>query len=97
MRGSGLVAVLYGLAGFLVVVFSVGLLEYEDLKRKRSVVCPETGDPAKIGVDAREGAMGVALGVPRLRVVTCSRWPERRACDQACRSQVRGPGLSFAA
>ncbi|MGE5414740.1 MAG: hypothetical protein ACM3NW_11225 [Syntrophomonadaceae bacterium] len=97
MRGSGFVAIFYGLAGFLVVVLSVGLLEYEDLKRKRTVVCPETGDPESIGVDAREGAMSVAFGLPRLHVVTCSRWPERRSCDQACREQVRGPGLSFAA
>lgn len=97
MRGSGLVAILYGLAGFFVVVVSVGLLEFEDLKRSRSVVCPETGGAARVGVDAREGALRVALGVPRLRVVACSRWPARRDCDQACRKQVRGPGLSFAA
>ena len=97
MRGSGLVAILYGLAGFFVVVLSVGLLEYEDLKRKRSVVCPETGEPARVGVDAREAALGVALGVPRIRVVACSRWPARRDCNQACRKQVRGSGLSFAA
>ncbi len=97
MRGSALVAIFYGLAGFLVVVLSVGLLEYEDLKRKRTVVCPETGGPESIGVDAREGAIGVALGVPRLRVVTCSRWPERKDCDRACRRQVREPHPVFAA
>jgi hypothetical protein len=97
MRGSGLVALFYGLAGFLVVVLSVGLLEFEDLRRKRTVVCPETGDPESIRVDARVGAMSVALGAPRLRVQTCSRWPERKACDQACRKQVRAPLLSFVA
>ncbi len=97
MRGSGLVAFFYGMAGFLVVVLSVGLLEYEDLKRKRTVVCPETGDPESIGIDARAGAMGIALGVPRLRVLSCSRWPERRECDQACRKQVRAPRLAFVA
>ena len=97
MRGSGLVALFYGLAGFLAVVLSVGLLEYEDLKRRRSVVCPETGNPESIRVDAREGAMSVALGAPRLRVMTCSRWPERKGCDQACRKQVRAPSLSFVA
>ena len=97
MRSSSLVAILYGLAGFLVVVLSVGLVEYEDLKRKKAVVCPETGEEAFVGVDARQGAIGVSLGVPRLRILTCSRWPGRKACDQACRQQVRGPGLSFAA
>ncbi len=97
MASSWWVAILYALAGLLTVVLPVGLLEYQDLKRKKSVVCPETGDPARVEVDARKGAISVALGVPRLIVTACSRWPQRASCDQACRKQVRGPGLSFAA
>ncbi len=97
MHSSWWIGVLYALAGLLTVVLPVALLEYQDLKRKKSVVCPETGDTAGVEVDARRGAIGVALGVPRLRVTTCSRWPRHAACDQACRKQVRGPGLSFAA
>jgi hypothetical protein len=97
MGSSWWIGVLYALAGLLTVVLPVGLLEYQDLKRKKSLVCPETGDTARVEVDARKGAIGVALGVPRLRVTTCSRWPQRASCDQACREQVRGPGLFFAA
>jgi hypothetical protein len=97
MRSSMLVAILYALAGLLAVVLPVGLLEYGDLKRKKSVTCPETGEGARVEVDPRQGAIGVVFGVPRLRVRTCSRWPEREFCDQACRKQVRGPGLHFAA
>jgi hypothetical protein len=97
MRSSWWVGVLYALAGLLTVVLPVGLLEYQDLKRKKSVVCPETGDGARVEVDARRGALSVAFGAPRLRVTACSRWPERASCDQACRRQVRGPGLYFAA
>jgi hypothetical protein len=92
-----LVAMLYGLAGLLVVLVPVGLLEYGALKRKKSVTCPETGQDATVGVDARRGALAVALGFPRLRISSCSRWPERELCDQACQSQVRGPGHVFAA
>jgi hypothetical protein len=97
MRTSALVAILYALVGLLVVVLPVGLLEYEELKRKKKVTCPETGDEARVGVDARRGALGVALGFPRLRIVSCSRWPARESCDQACQKQVRGPGHVFVA
>jgi hypothetical protein len=97
MGSSWWVAVLYALAGLLAVVLPVGLLEYQALRRKKSVACPETGDAARVEVDARTGAISVALGVPRLRVTACSRWPERASCDQACCKQVRGPGLYFAA
>jgi hypothetical protein len=97
MDSSAAIATLYLLAGVLVVVLPVGLSEFDDLKRKKSVTCPETGHPARVGVDARQGAVGVALGVPRLRILTCSRWPERESCDQACRQEIRGPGLFFAA
>jgi hypothetical protein len=94
---SMLVGILYVVAGAAVVALTVGLTEFGDLKDKKSVRCPETGHPARVGVDARRGALGVTFGIPRLRVETCSRWPERAKCDQACREQIRGPGLVFAA
>jgi hypothetical protein len=97
MHSSIFFAIAFALAGLLVVVVSVGRAEFDDLKRTRSVTCPETGHPARVGVDARQGAMSVTLGVPRLRILACSRWPERASCDQACREQIRGPGLFFAA
>ncbi len=90
-----LVAILYALVGLLLVVLPVGLLEYAEFQRKKKVTCPETGDEARVGVDARRGAIGVALGLPRLHIVSCSRWPERKSCDQACQKQVRGPGHVF--
>jgi hypothetical protein len=95
MQSSALAAILYALVGLLLVVLPVGLLEYAELQRRKKVVCPESGDEAHVGVDARQGAIGVALGVPRLRILSCSRWPERKSCDQSCRKQVRGPGHVF--
>lgn len=97
METSVLVAILYVLVGLLVVVLPVGLLEYGELQRKKKVTCPETGDEACVDVDPRQGALGVAFGFPRLRVLSCSRWPARKSCDQACREQVRGPGHVFLA
>ena len=97
MHGSTLVAILYALVGALVVLLPVGLLEYGELQRKKKVTCPETGDEACVDVDPRQGALGVTFGFPRLRVRSCSRWPARKSCDQACRIQVRGPGHVFSA
>jgi hypothetical protein len=94
---STLIAILYVVAGAAVVALTVGLTELGDLRGKKSVTCPETGHPARVGVDARKGAVGLTFGVLRLRVESCSRWPERAHCDQACRGQIRGPGLFFAA
>ena len=95
MHGSALVAVLYVLVGVILVALPVGLLEYSALRHKKKVTCPETGGEARVGVDPRRGAIGVAFGFPRLRILSCTRWPERKSCDQACQKEVRGPGHVF--
>jgi hypothetical protein len=45
---------------------------------KRIVVCPETQQP----VGTEIGAMRAAAG--SFVITSCSRWPERAGCDQAC-------------
>lgn len=54
----------------------------------RVVTCPETGMPAAVRVDGSRVLASTAIGEPDLRLKECSRWPERRACRQACLSQV---------
>ncbi|MGD0696410.1 MAG: hypothetical protein ABSB82_16435 [Terriglobia bacterium] len=54
----------------------------------RLVICPETRLPAAVVVDARMVAEETVLGVPHLQLRTCSRWPERQDCGQACLSQI---------
>jgi hypothetical protein len=55
----------------------------------RVVTCPETTAPAAVDVDAVFAAMSQAsLGSPVLRLVACSRWPERQDCGQACLAQI---------
>lgn len=49
---------------------------------KRIVVCPETQQP----VGTEIGAMRAAAG--RFVITSCSRWPERAGCDQACTSAI---------
>ena len=50
----------------------------------RLVRCPETWGFVGIELDALQAAVTSAVWAPRLRVVSCTRWPERWDCNQAC-------------
>jgi hypothetical protein len=54
----------------------------------RQVRCPETGEEAEIGLDARRAALSAMFGHPDTRVQHCSRWPARRGCQQGCVSAI---------
>jgi hypothetical protein len=54
----------------------------------RIVTCPETRGRVAIEVDAPHAALSAASGRPRLRLESCTRWPERRACGQQCLAEV---------
>lgn len=55
----------------------------------RLVICPESQRPAGVVVDAVHAAATAAAGNPELRLIGCSRWPERAACGQECMAQVQ--------
>ena len=50
----------------------------------REVTCPEANQPATIELDTRHAVAMHALGETRRRVKSCTLWPERQACTQAC-------------
>jgi hypothetical protein len=50
---------------------------------QRVITCPETKQGAAVRVDALHAAVGGDL-----RLSACTRWPERKGCDQACLSQI---------
>jgi len=54
----------------------------------RIVVCPESRDMVAVEVDAAHAALVTTHGRPDLRLESCTRWPERRACGQECLGQV---------
>lgn len=54
----------------------------------RPVTCPENHQPAVVAIDVRRAAATIMDGSPALRVCDCTRWPERRICDQACLSEA---------
>jgi hypothetical protein len=55
---------------------------------KRVVNCPENLRPAGVTVDAGHAALSGVGFRPELRLSSCSRWPERAGCGQACLAQI---------
>jgi hypothetical protein len=77
-----------GLGASALAWFAVRLLRM--YQRVRAVACPETREPVAIRIDAPHAALTALAGKVDYRLTSCSRWPEKRNCDQACRSQIEG-------
>ena len=83
-----IIAVLVLAIGLFVLRAVPSVRAYARLKGKRLVTCPETHQCAAVDVAAGEAAIGAFLNEPTLRLVECSRWPERQSCGQDCLQQV---------
>jgi len=57
---------------------------YRRSRGAREVTCPEADNIATITLDARHAVAMHALGEAGGRVQSCSFWPERQGCRQAC-------------
>jgi hypothetical protein len=79
--------------GLVYVVVPVVADTYRRFRGKKSVVCPETKEPAQVELDAAlvaaRTAVGARVGPEDLRVLGCSRWPERHECGQECVAELK--------
>lgn len=82
-----LIAAILGLA-VVYVVPAVMLEAYSRYCGATDLDCPDTHQAATIRINARHAALTSALGRPKVQVVDCSLWPERKSCDQGCRKQL---------
>ncbi|PWU02992.1 MAG: hypothetical protein C5B51_19810 [Terriglobia bacterium] len=55
---------------------------------KRVITCPESRTPAGVSLDVRHAASTALKGDLKLRLTSCSRWPERAGCGQDCVFQI---------
>lgn len=77
------------LLGLVVAVYAVlAFRSYWRMRGTRVIVCPETDRPASVTVDAAHAALTAVWEKPELQLKTCSRWPERHDCNQACTGQI---------
>ena len=75
-------------AGLFVFRAIPGVRAYFSFRGKRLITCPESHTPEAVDVDAGQAAVGAFLSEPTLRLVECSRWPERQDCGQECLQQI---------
>jgi hypothetical protein len=57
---------------------------YSRYRGTKLVICPETGRPAIVEVDALHASMTSTVGLPDIRLESCSRWPLNEQCGQEC-------------
>lgn len=74
----------YVLFPLLFVVFAFARETFCRYSESRILQCPEMESKAKVSVDAWRAALASVVEKPRLRVKTCSLWPQRKGCAQAC-------------
>lgn len=83
-----LTVVLVFTVGAIYVLFPLALDAFLQFRKPRTVTCPESNNAASVRFDAGRAAATAVLGATELRMVGCSRWPERRNCEQKCARQV---------
>ena len=71
-----------------VIYGAIAAFAWFRMRGTRVVVCPETKRPAAVSVDRAHAAMTALGDNADIRLKTCSRWPERAECDQACTAQI---------
>jgi len=72
----------------LVAMIAVFIALYVKYRGKRIVTCPETHQPVGAEINAGLAARTWLVNDPRFVITSCSRWPERAGCDQACVPQI---------
>jgi len=87
--------ILLGFLAFLIgstLFIGSGVLWYYmakwEYRQPFHALCPETQQPVDIYVDPAHAARTRFAGHEELVVTSCTRWPERRPCDQACTPQI---------
>ncbi|MGA3043842.1 MAG: hypothetical protein ABSF54_23965 [Bryobacteraceae bacterium] len=83
MSPLNLIPLFFVLALLAPAVWALGKI-YRRSHGAREITCPEANRFATIELDARHAVAMHALGETDRRVKTCSLWPERQDCRQAC-------------
>ncbi len=84
----GAILFLIGAAFFLGVPAAWAYARSRQLREPRTVICPETRRWAEVTLDSRQAVRAELAGRAEMRLVACSRWPERQECEQACAPQL---------
>ena len=78
-----LIPLFFAIALVAPAVWALGKV-YRRSHGAREITCPEANHFATIELDARHAVAMQALGETDQRVKSCTLWPERQGCQQAC-------------
>ncbi len=86
MSALALVSVVVAVSALLLVTVPIAR-RYLRYRGTRLVTCPETKVAAAVEVDAFQAAF-TGSAASKLRLMECSRWPDRENCGQDCLRQI---------
>ena len=84
----GFVLFVLGAAIFLCAALLTYYAAKAEYREPVCAICPENGEEVELRVDGAFAARSRLEGHEQLKVVACSRWPEKSECDQACAPEV---------
>jgi hypothetical protein len=82
-----IVFALIALVALCFVLFYV-IGAWRKYRGKMVIICPETRKPVAVKVDVGRAAITSVLRDPDIRLISCTRWPERQDCGQECVLQI---------
>lgn len=87
--GTYLLIALAVIAGALLIYrLQIAIRQYWKLWGTILVTCPETQKTEAVEIATGQAAASAAAGLQHVKLKICSRWPERKECDQDCLSQL---------
>jgi hypothetical protein len=70
--------------GLYFVIAPVATNTYRRYRKRRTVICPDTGQIVEVELKAVQAGLMSALGKHWVRVKWCSLWPRKKGCAQEC-------------
>ena len=79
-------------ASLAILMAARGTRAFLRTRGKRLVTCPENHCAAAVEINAKDAGLQAFRGGDYLCLKDCSRWPERKNCDQECLPEVETLG-----
>jgi predicted transporter len=70
--------------GLYFVIAPVVTDTYRRFRKRKTLICPDTGQIAEVELKAVQAGIMSALGKHWVRVKWCSLWPRKKDCAQEC-------------
>ena len=86
MTAQVFIPIILGLV--LAVYLGIAVRTWRRLRGRHVVVCPETHTLAAVTVDLGHAAATAMWEEADVRLETCSRWPDRKGCEEECAAQI---------